>query len=104
MQPFEYYLHRGKIFDKAIFSSLSFEDDFGMGKRLNALEFWTSEIERINSGITITNNSAVIKGAYEEYIESGMLEKSIFHKAVYWLRKDKAFFIRRLREYVSGNR
>ena len=45
-QPFEYYLHYSKNFDRQIFSSIVFEDDCGEGKSLNAVEFWNNEIER----------------------------------------------------------
>lgn len=45
-QPFEYYLNYGKKLDRSIFSSVIFEDDFGEGKKLRAVDFWGKEIER----------------------------------------------------------
>ncbi|MBP0965274.1 MAG: glycosyltransferase [Oscillospiraceae bacterium] len=46
-QPFEYYLNYGKTLDRNIFSTLVFEDDFGEGKRVRAVDFWAGEIARL---------------------------------------------------------
>ena len=45
--PLEYYLHYSKPFDRSMFSNLVFEDDFGEGKKINALEFWNNDTERL---------------------------------------------------------
>lgn len=45
-QPFEYYLHYGQIIDRNLFSTLIFEDDFGEGRKLRAVDFWSNEIKR----------------------------------------------------------
>ena len=46
--PFEYYLHHSKAFDRRMFSTLTFEDDLGLGKKQNTLEFWDRSILRMN--------------------------------------------------------
>lgn len=60
-QPFEYYLHYAKEFDRNIFSTLIFEDDFGEGKKLRAVDFWSKEIDRtLNIQKNITHEDRVI--------------------------------------------
>lgn len=43
--PFEYYLHYSKDIDRRIFKCISFEDDLGLGKKVNAYDFWNNEIK-----------------------------------------------------------
>lgn len=44
---FEYYLHYSSYGDKKIFGGLMFEDDLGMGKKLNVLDFWQNMCEQM---------------------------------------------------------
>ncbi len=102
-QPFEYYLHHGTLFDRSIFSDLEFEDDFGAGERIKVIDFWNKELKRVNYYCT-TELIEPPKNAYETYVDDGVISKSVLHKAVYWLKNDKAFFVKRMKDYLSGNR
>ena len=46
---FEYYLHFSKELDRKVFACLTFEDQFGLGKNVDALSLW--EEERRNYGL-----------------------------------------------------
>lgn len=66
--PFEYYLHYSKDIDRRLFSTLSFEDDLGEGKRIKALEFWNQEtyIKNLNLGNSVMNNSTFLPDLYAD--------------------------------------
>lgn len=67
--PYEYYLHYSKPVDRQLFSSVPFEDDFGLGK-LNALSHWNKELSTRDLGGAAAENTVsaiagdVIPGLY----------------------------------------
>lgn len=44
---FENYMHFAKTTDRKIFNCVEFEDDLGMGKKINIFDFWTDELKRL---------------------------------------------------------
>ena len=45
----EYFNHSPKELDKSLFSSISFEDNLGIGEDVNFNHFWTGQIAAVNS-------------------------------------------------------
>ena len=110
--PFEWYLQNGSIFDRSVFSTLEFEDDFGMGIPVEALEFWSKEINRtdcrqekvIEKETFIIEKMSKDRLAYETYISLGINERSIFTKLIYWTIADKKFAAHRIKAYLKGKK
>ena len=51
--PFEFYLHRSKPLDRAIFSCVEFEDKFGGSKTFDLEKWWQKDInERVGASIS----------------------------------------------------
>ncbi len=103
-EPFEYFLHHGQYFDRSIFSSLIFEDDFGLGKQVNAVDFWTKDMERANVLSNSSFTAACRNEAYDTYLSENIISMSIFHKAGFWLKNDKMFFVKRTIQYLTGQK
>lgn len=49
--PFDYYLTFSSSFDRSVFSRTVFEDDMGLGNKINFESFWDKMIYRIPEGI-----------------------------------------------------
>ena len=57
---FEYYLHFSKEFDRKIFSCVEFEDDLGLGKKVNAFDFWNEDLSAANLNVIHADGYKVI--------------------------------------------
>ena len=47
----EYFSASPKYFDKLLFAPLSFEDDLGLGKKVNLLDFWNGQIDAVTGSL-----------------------------------------------------
>lgn len=55
---FEHFLHYAKPFDRNIFSCLVFEDDFGLGNSVSALDLWNEDLDK---NAIVSKNYIVVK-------------------------------------------
>ena len=104
--PLEYYLHYSKPLDRMIFSDLVFEDDFGEGKKLNALEFWNGETKRLGLGAErrVSEKHMGEKAAslaahvdYRVFLEG----KPKWKKAVFMLLFDRKLFMQNVKKRLG---
>lgn len=51
---FEYFLHYSKDLDREILRCLEFEDDLGLGKTVNAVDFWNNELTLMKNATNIS--------------------------------------------------
>jgi len=110
-QPFEWYLQHGQLFDRSVFSTLEFEDDAGIGKVFNALDFWSEEIARttvVDNTIKTFTPPEVLHNpewlVYETYKAKGIATKSLLKKMLYWMVVDPKFMKKRISDYIKGRR
>lgn len=72
---FEYYLHYAKPFDRELFSSLPFEDDFGLGRVRSVLDFWNNEIAVQGLDATDTGNVGYRSNVLRDMYMDGLFVK-----------------------------
>lgn len=118
--PFEWWLQKGKLYDRSIFKNLEFEDDLGIGKTMNALDFWNSEIDRttikaeqniveriIREEIPVTVHDTIDSFspeylAWRVYNDNGIVRKNRIRKMLYWMVVNPKFMKQRLKDYMKG--
>lgn len=102
VQPFEFYLHHGQPFDRSIFSGVTFEDDFGLGKKVYALNFWSEEIGRLRGQYINDTSVDTETDAYHVYLQQDVINQPVLKKALFWLKNDRSFFWKRAMQYIRG--
>ena len=115
-RPFEWWLQEGTLFDRSIFLTLEFEDDLGLGKKLNALDFWNQEIERTQYPANVKDNYIPYEKerlvyidkprddstlAWDTYIAKGIVSKGLLKKMFYWFTVDPEFMKKRIKSYLE---
>lgn len=94
---FEYYLHYSKLFDRKIFSCIEFEDDFGLGKKVNAFDFWNNEINSTSlNAIKDTSKRQIIE--VEKQVEVNTISNlPRWKKALYYFLFDRKTFWKKIK-------
>lgn len=92
---FESYLHFSKEPDRNIFGCISFEDEFGLGKSINALKQWNIELENfgLNRRYKKVNEENVFCGLPEEKkLKFALMNSTKMQKALCYFILDKKLF------------
>lgn len=112
--PYEYYLHTLTDADAKVFAGCSFEDQLWAGGTFSLTDYWKESIRyhrivpwyrqqdpaAVSADITRRAEDANL--AYDFYVKSGMENKSLIQKALYWLAVDREFFSERLKDHMKN--
>ena len=101
--PLEYYLHYSKPLDRLPFSNLAFEDDFGEGKTLDALEFWNHEMETHSSSLkrsALQDSPQKRRFGYEDFLDG----EPKWKKAMFMLLFDRKLFAKKVGKKTKRKR
>lgn len=102
--PYEYYLCAGKYLDRMIFASVCFEDDLGVGKKMNLYDVWNSEMYNsflINVDINNGSSEYLIQSFKDDMlleIRDSARKMSKFKRALYFAMFDKKKFLAKLKK------
>lgn len=106
--PYEFFLSTLTEADGKMFECFRFEDDMWAGNTFSLEQYWRDSIRyhKLTPFYNMDYDEAaatVINGneAYQKYVQSGMEEKSLVSKGLFWLSQDPKFFAKRLKEHIK---
>ena len=108
--PFEYFLHTLTDADAWMFECVEFEDDMWAGRVIKLSEAWRADIayhKTMNRReLSDTVRAEYMHIPYEQLIyelfkQSGVSERNIFRKALFWLGTDTKFFYSKIKKRIK---
>lgn len=106
--PYEFFLSTLTEADAKMFDCFLFEDDMWAGKTFSLQQYWRESIQ-YHKLVAFYNReydqtaATVINGneAYQNYIRTGIVNKGLIRKGLYWLTTDPKFFVQRFKEHIK---